>query len=74
MQKVTVTVPNISCGHCVHTIQEELKELSGVQQVNASKDTKQVEVVFEAPTTWAEIEAKLIEINYAPAAPNVSIN
>lgn len=74
MQKVVVTVPNISCGHCVHTIQEELKELSGVQQVTASKDTKQVEVVFEAPATWAEIEAKLIEINYAPAQSNVSLN
>ncbi len=30
MTTVTYSIPNISCGHCVHTIQSELSELSGV--------------------------------------------
>jgi hypothetical protein len=30
-------------------------------------------VEWEAPATWEQIEAKLIEINYPPAQPNVSL-
>jgi copper chaperone len=64
MSTVTYSVPNISCGHCVHTITSELKELAGVQEVKAAADTKRVEVRFEAPATEAAIESLLAEINY----------
>jgi len=64
MSTVTYSVPNISCGHCVHTITTELKELAGVQEVKAAADTKRVEVRFEAPATEAAIESLLAEINY----------
>ncbi len=67
MTTVTYSVPNISCGHCVHTIQTEVADLDGVQTVSASAETKQVEIVFDAPADEEGIKALLAEINY-PAA------
>ena len=68
MKNVTYSIPNISCGHCVHTIQSELSELAGVQSVKADAATKKVEVVFEAPADEAGIKRLLSEINYPVAA------
>ena len=67
MTTATYTIPNISCGHCVHTIQRELSELEGVSQVRASESTKQVTVEFSHPATEQQIETLLTEINYPPA-------
>ena len=67
MTTVTYSVPNISCGHCVHTIQMEVSDLDGVQSVTANEETKQVEIVFDAPADEEGIKALLAEINY-PAA------
>ena len=67
MTTVTYSVPNISCGHCVHTITTELKELAGVEDVTASTDNKQVVVRFDAPATREAIESLLAEINYPVA-------
>ncbi len=68
MQSKTVTVPNISCGHCTHTIEMELADISGVQSVKADQDSRQVVVEWGEPATWEQIEAMLVEINYPPAA------
>jgi len=65
---VTYSVPNISCMHCVHTIQSEVSELAGVVSVKADAATKQVEIVFEAPATEEKIKALLTEIDYPVAA------
>jgi len=67
MTTVTYSVPAISCGHCVHTIQSELSEIQGVSRVQAAQDTKQVMVEFSAPATEAAIRSKLVEIDYPPA-------
>jgi copper chaperone len=64
MTTLTFKVPNISCMHCVHTIKTELSDLAGVQSVEADKDTKVVEVKFDAPATQGKIETLLAEINY----------
>jgi copper chaperone len=69
MSEKTFTVPNISCGHCVHTVETELKELPGVKNVQADADSKQVTVTWEAPATWEQIESTLAEINYPPQEP-----
>jgi copper chaperone CopZ len=68
MTTVTYSIPNISCGHCVHTIQTELSELSGVKSVNANQVTKNVEIVFEAPASEAQIKSLLATIDYPVAA------
>lgn len=64
MQNVTFQVPNISCGHCVHTIQMELGELEGVSMVKASAETKQVTVQYDAPASEQKLRDTLAEINY----------
>ena len=64
MTTVTYSVPNISCGHCVHTIQTELSDLTGVQSVNADKDTRMVEIVFDAPASEEKIKELLVSIDY----------
>ena len=67
MTTKTFVVPNISCGHCTHTIESELADVAGVQSVKADEATKQVTVDFDAPATWDTIVATLEEINYPPA-------
>lgn len=67
MTKISYKVPNISCNHCVHTIQTELRELPGVKSVEARADTKQVTIEFDPPATEKQIKDLLVEINYPPA-------
>lgn len=67
MQTKTFKVPNISCGHCVHTIQNEVSDLAGIKRVVASEATKMVTVEWEEPPqSWDNIKALLQEINYPP--------
>jgi copper chaperone len=67
MQNKTFQVPNISCGHCVMTIKNEVGELAGVRAVEADKDTRMVTVQWDTPATWDQIQALLTEIEYPPA-------
>ena len=73
MESKTFTVPNISCGHCTHTVERELGDLAGVQSVTADLDSKQVSVQWDSPATWEQIEALLAEINY-PAEGLIQLN
>ncbi len=66
MTSKTFVVPNISCGHCTHTIEMEVGELAGVTSVKAEQESKQVTVAWQDPATWEQIEALLQEINYPP--------
>jgi copper ion binding protein len=64
MKTITYSVPNINCGHCVHTIQMEVGDLQGVKSVKADLDAKKVEISFEAPASEEQIKSLLAEINY----------
>jgi len=64
MEKEIFTIPNISCGHCVMTIENELNELVGVQSVEGNPDNKTVTVSWETPASVDDIRDKLKEINY----------
>lgn len=66
MHTRTVIVPNISCGHCTRTIENELRDLAGVTAVSAEIAAKRVTVSWDAPATWEAIDALLREINYPP--------
>jgi copper chaperone len=67
MASKTVTVPNISCSHCVMTIKREVGELEGVTRVDADPESKQVTVQWqEPPRTWSDIRSLLEEINFPP--------
>jgi copper chaperone len=64
----TFKVPNISCMHCVHTIENEVGDLAGVVSVKAAQDTQLVTVEWNEPAqSWDNIKALLEEINYPPA-------
>ncbi len=67
MERETLKIPNISCGHCVQAIKEELGEMDGVESVEGVPDDKTVTVQWESPATLETIKNKLKEINY-PAA------
>ena len=64
MTTVTYSIPNISCGHCVHTIQMEVSDIEGVKSVSANQETKQATISFDSPATDAQIKTLLAEINY----------
>ncbi len=72
MTTLTVKVPGISCGHCIHTIKTELRDLAGVQGVEASQESKLVTVQYEPPASPEKIEELLAEINY-PAEKLVAL-
>ena len=67
MEKKTFSIPNISCGHCVMSIKNELNELDGVKSVEGNPEAKSIDVEWDAPITENKIIETLKEINY-PAA------
>ena len=66
MESKTVDIPSISCGHCKATIERELAELDGVEQVSVDVAGKTATIAWEPPVTWPVIEETLIEIGYPP--------
>ncbi len=64
MKTVTYQIPNISCNHCVHTVEMEVGNLEGVEEVNADVDSKQATITFDDPATEENIKQLLARINY----------
>ena len=64
MEKQILSIPNISCGHCVMSIKNELGELKGVISVDGDPDKKKVTIEWDDPATLDLIKATLKEINY----------
>ncbi|MFC1839951.1 heavy-metal-associated domain-containing protein [Thermodesulfobacteriota bacterium] len=64
MDKKTFHIPNISCGHCVNNIKNELGELEGIAKVEGNPDTKEITVEWESPASLEAIKDMFIEINY----------
>ena len=67
MENRTFHIPNISCGHCVNTIKNELEELDGILMVSGDAEKKEINVEWEDPVTIKTIEEALAEINYPSA-------
>jgi copper chaperone len=64
MEKETFSIPNISCGHCVMSIKNELNDLEGVSSVEGSAENKSISVEWDSPATLEKIRDTLKEINY----------
>ena len=62
--KVTYQIPNINCGHCVHTIQSEVIEIPGVKSVKVDQMQKVATIEFETPASEEKIKDLLASINY----------
>ena len=64
MENQTLTVPNITCGHCVMSINNELSELEGIRNVEGDPENKIITVEWDSPATLEMIKETLKEINY----------
>jgi copper ion binding protein len=65
LEHVTLTAPDISCGHCVATIKEEVGTLPGVARVEVDPASKHVDIDFDpGRVSLAQIEAALDEAGY----------
>lgn len=67
MEKHIFNIPNISCGHCTTAIENELREIDGIADVQSDIGAKTVTVQWGPPVTLDRILSTLKEINY-PAA------
>lgn len=64
-EKATLTAPDISCEHCVATINKAVGGMNGVSKVATDERTKQIAVEFDpARVSLAQIEAMLEEEGY----------
>jgi copper ion binding protein len=66
MEKKTVKIPDMSCGHCLATIKREAGEVAGVSSVEGDVNSKDVTIVWDAPASWEQIEAALKDAGYPP--------
>lgn len=64
MIRKTVSLPDMSCTHCVNTVKRELMDLEGVSEVESNLETKVTLIAFDAPATWELIAETLEEIGY----------
>ncbi len=64
MEKTTLSIPGITCDHCVRTIKNELLEVAGVAAVEGDSTRKTVAVEFETPATLDRIRQVLKDIDY----------
>lgn len=62
--KVTYSIPNINCGHCVNTIQSEVIDIPGVKSVKADQVSRIATIEFESPASEEKIKELLASINY----------
>ena len=67
MESKTLSIPNITCGHCVMAIKNELSDIEGVVRVEGDPEQKEITVQWDAPASLEKLKETLKEINY-PAA------
>ena len=69
MTQVTLTVPDISCGHCEATVKGALAPLPGVRDVRVDIPTKRVTVQYDEGQVDVErFKAALQEEDYPVAS------
>jgi copper chaperone len=69
MTDVTLTVPDMSCGHCKAAVEGELNKLSGVKKANADIEKGTVEVSYDEGTvTTGDLKGAIEEAGYTVAA------
>ncbi len=65
MEKTTLEAPDISCGHCIMSIEKAVTKLPGVRFVSGDPDRKQVTIEYDpAATPLPQIEAAMEEEGY----------
>lgn len=68
VQETVLSVPDISCEHCVNAINGALKGLPGVETVNTDIPTKTVLLCYDPnQVTMTKVEEVLDDIGYTVA-------
>ncbi|MDV2978112.1 UNVERIFIED_CONTAM: heavy-metal-associated domain-containing protein [Actinomycetes bacterium ARC8] len=71
--RMEIKISGMTCGHCVSSVTEELKELDGVQEVDVILDAKGVStanVTTTASVSEESIRAAIDEAGYTVEAIN----
>jgi copper chaperone len=68
VQETVLSVPDISCEHCVRAINGALKDLPGIEKVDTDIPTKTVHLRYD-PTKVSldKVEAVLDDVGYVVA-------
>lgn len=61
MENVTISVPDISCGHCKETIEGALKGVEGISAAEVHVPEKTVDVNFDETKIQRDTITKTIE-------------
>ncbi len=65
VQETVLSVPDISCEHCVKAINGALQDVPGVEEVSTDIPTKKVHLRFDPnQVTLAKVEEILDDIGY----------
>jgi copper chaperone len=68
MQNVTLSVPDVSCEHCVAAVNGALRQQPSVKDVKVDLDTKTVSFAFDpAQVSMEKLEAALDDAGYTVA-------
>jgi copper chaperone CopZ len=69
MATTVLTVPDISCEHCVRSVTEALTPIDGIQTISVDLPTKQVTVAYDQSQVNVEkMKEVLAEEDYPVAA------
>ncbi|HEX5440696.1 MAG TPA: heavy-metal-associated domain-containing protein [Ktedonobacterales bacterium] len=64
-EAIILSVPDVSCEHCVHAVDQALSPLPGVEGVMTDLDSKTVRLRYDpSQTSLATIEAALDDAGY----------
>lgn len=65
MSTITYAVTGMTCGHCELSVQEEVSEVAGVQDVEVSASTGTLIVTSSGPVDDAQILRAVDEAGYS---------
>lgn len=73
LQEITLSVPDVSCDHCVKTINKALGTLSGVEAVQTDIPTKSVHFRYDPnQVSMQKIEDVLDDAGYTVSKEDVA--
>ena len=64
MTTKTLEAPDISCGHCIQTIEGAVTKLPGVRFVSGDPDTKLITIEYTSDAELAAVEQAMEEEGY----------
>ena len=68
VEDVTLSIPGVSCEHCVHAVYGAVRSLPGVEDIHTDLASKTVRLRYDpAQTTMEQIEAALDDAGYTVA-------